>query len=186
MLLSLPSPTLVLLGGLESVSADCLVLRVQCGSWRTAGRAAMAVVPPLSSQGAPSPWAPCRVPAVQGQAGVPHQVRHCGHGYGCPTGPAKLQQHRRGLHCVPVLVLDAPGARPQLLPWLGAPHPSVHPARPQGERGPSRSRRWDRGLGSAVRSLSHLWWPQKHFSALPGLPNLPTISPWGSAPLHPS
>ena len=110
----------------------------------------------------------------RGQAGVPHQVRHCGHGCGCPTGPAKLQQHRRGLHCVPVLVLDAPGARPQLLPWLGAPHPPVHPGRPQGERGPSRSGRWDRGLGSAVRSLSHLWWPQKHVQC----------SPWPSQPPH--
>ena len=119
----------------------------------------------------------------RGQAGVPHQVRHCGHGYGCPTGPAKLQQHRRGLHCVPVLVLDTQGARPQLLPWLGAPHPSVHPARPQGEQGPSRRGGGTEGLAllsdpspisGGLRSTS---------SALPGRPNLPTICPWGSAPI---
>lgn len=172
-------------GGLESVFADCLVLRVQCGAWRTAGGAAMAVVPPLSSQGAPPPGPHVGFLQLRGQAGVPHQVRHRGHGCGCPTGPAKLQQHRRGLHGVPILVLDAPGARPQLLPWLGAPHPPIHPGHPQGERGPSSSGRWDKGLGSAVacRSLPSLVVSE----ASPVLSlAIPTSPPPAPGALHPS
>ena len=184
MLLSHPSPTLVLLGGLESILLT---------AWRCVPNAG----PGAQREGLLWLWFPHCLPRGpspgphvgflqrRGQAGVPHQVRHRGRGCGRPTGPAKLQQHRGGLHGVPVLVLDAPGARPQLLPRLGAPHPPVHPGRPQGERGPSRSGRWDRGLGSAAacRSLPSLVFSE----ARPVLSlAVPTSPPPAPGALHPS